>query len=896
MCEKNRNMYYKRENLKMSKITVRAKEEYRVKVITDIKEDEFFFDSFCKARHELEDIIKDTKVFWSVEKNHEQFDFSNNIIAFSGDRGQGKSSAMLSFSNFLKNKDKIPFKEFLQPEIQNNNFVVLDRIDPTKFEKNENILLIILGKIFNVFCEKWEKANDKNIGIYNEMLDLFQMCYSEILTIKNNNTENPKHFVVNNALDSLGRIGDSGNLKKDLQDLIKKFFDFLNKCEKESYNNTNTFLVIQLDDTDLNTDNAYNIVEDVRKYFMIPNVIILMAIDIKQLTQAIEQKFIKDYEKIDNFYNGYLASHHNIAVKYIDKLIPGNRKIILPKITPDTDEYAEKTEIEYLAKTENNEEVNVLEFKDTNDKKISEIQEAILRYIYEKTGIIFIKPKTYVHKIVPSTMRELANFLSILYDMENIKNDYDDPDDLQLRLKNLKNFEVYFTEVWIANHIHPSYKHIVENLINASWITKNKQIIKDLKEIYLNITSHPSGIVQESQNNAISNKILETFEIIENKALYTLADVRELLFVLENEIPQEENYKLTFAIRTLYTIYLNTIFCNQLLHEYKQEEYDEYLLFDFVGGEIFGTEANNFVRKENKKFARGTYEIDVSQTLEIQYEMRNILEENYWIAAFLGDFVFPNSQDKQPKYKNQYKASNNAYCQVFDFNITSPILNSTYPSIIANKIEADYNFYSDDSFDRFFETAYYIRHQCILIVSNIELTNYLSKKLKKLSSIRSNDWTYTNHLVNMYERIEDNISLLSYYPLENDWEPLKEYLSENSDILDNLYEFYKKSSLLIREQIMVQKEMFQKKIEELTVLRGTKTFEFLKGKIDEVISLLESWYDTLEDYFIYSHLKSLYNLRNAIKDHFGELNADGRTTYQSEYNRIIRSLKDTFTD
>ena len=75
----------------------------------------------------------------------------NNIIAFCGKRGQGKTSAMLSYSAFLKNKEKFKDKENINGKIKTITglmnekdkskvddvlFSVLEPIDPSSFSSN----------------------------------------------------------------------------------------------------------------------------------------------------------------------------------------------------------------------------------------------------------------------------------------------------------------------------------------------------------------------------------------------------------------------------------------------------------------------------------------------------------------------------------------------------------------------------------------------------------------------------------------------------------------------------------------------------------------------------------------------------------------------------------------
>ena len=76
--------------------------EYQVKIV-DVKKEEaitedFFYGVYCQAYREAQKIIIE-----SDNKEKELQETANNIIAFCGERGQGKSSAMLSFSKLLKN-------------------------------------------------------------------------------------------------------------------------------------------------------------------------------------------------------------------------------------------------------------------------------------------------------------------------------------------------------------------------------------------------------------------------------------------------------------------------------------------------------------------------------------------------------------------------------------------------------------------------------------------------------------------------------------------------------------------------------------------------------------------------------------------------------------------------
>ena len=866
----------------MKKITVNENEEFRVKVITDFNENEFFYDAFVKAKVETELIVKDT-VTYHKTKNDTMLDFSNNIIAFSGDRGQGKSSAMLSFSNLLKNCKLSSNRDFLGNTLSENNYVVLDRIDPTKFEDNDNILLIIIGKIFKIFCNLWNNSDKNNMVQYSNLLDQFQLCYDEIMTIKK--AKESEHIFVN-ALETLGKIGDSTNLKNDLWKLLELFFDFENKCTNKSNAKEKNYLVIQLDDTDLNTQNAYKIVEDIRKYFMIPNVIVLMAIDISQLTKAIEQYFIEKYLVFNEYYeNQHLIEHRKVAVKYIDKLIPGDRKIYLPKLTLITGENAEKVSLEYLDSNKK----NILCFKDRNDNDINDIQELIIRLIYEKTGIVFVKPKTYVHDIIPNTMRELVNFLSILNKMPETQNSYTDLDDLNTRMDNIKKFETYIVEVWIPNYVHFRYHENVTNFIVASMATKNKQFIKDIKAKLQPIFMDDYSSKENSALNS-NDSIIDLIKNIEAREVYSLADIRSVLNAFENEYPQEDTYKFVFAIKTLYTIYLSKIICSQLIHEKNHEFADVDLLLDFIGGKIFSDdEINKFIRKENGKINRGAYEIVAAYNEDAQNSINKLICEKSYLISFFLNFKFKSPQGNLPEYKTPYQVGNGVKSKFFKYEAFSPIIKFLDPISSIKRLGPKFNLPF-----KVFEDFYKIRNNCMRLVSNVELINYIGKKLKNYSSMRSEKGSYHEYIVNLYVRLDNCISEINYLNLDISFKDLTEKIVNVGNEIDVLYYVYKDIDADFDAQKLEKREALSEYLTKLNSLRNTRTFEKISNKVSDLLKNLTSYDTVLNDSILGDYIIKLKNLQDETGKRSGDMNSENRSEYQGAYNRILRELKSKF--
>ncbi len=100
----------------MSEITIIKGEEFKIAVKKEIKQDDIFISEYKRAAGMLDEIAGALKEAEKEEAvcSWKESDFENNIIAFCGERGEGKSSVMMSFANAVyedKNKKNIIFEE-----------------------------------------------------------------------------------------------------------------------------------------------------------------------------------------------------------------------------------------------------------------------------------------------------------------------------------------------------------------------------------------------------------------------------------------------------------------------------------------------------------------------------------------------------------------------------------------------------------------------------------------------------------------------------------------------------------------------------------------------------------------------------------------------------------------
>jgi len=174
----------------------------------------------------------------------------NNIIAFSGERGQGKTTAMNCFLQSVRERNK--------------QCHILDVIDPSTFESMHNIVEVIVSKMFN---ETKYPPNVSESEGYEKLLDQFQVVYESLSLIRNATKFDNLEDDYEGTIEKLSRVGDSANLRKDMQKLVDQYLD-------ETIGTDKKFLIIPIDDLDISISLAYKMAEQIRKYLIVPSVLI----------------------------------------------------------------------------------------------------------------------------------------------------------------------------------------------------------------------------------------------------------------------------------------------------------------------------------------------------------------------------------------------------------------------------------------------------------------------------------------------------------------------------------------------------------------------------------------------------------------------------------------------
>lgn len=528
----------------------------------------FFYPVYKRSAELIDEICSYGRNSKRENNEFEEEYYSNNIIVYCAERGGGKSTAMLSVANALKElssneKNKIDkVKNLFGDMAQMCKFSVLSSIDPTGISSDESFMRIILSRIFSDLRCFWKNHDiDKDMSekmgkMYarSEIVEKFTECYKLLDVIYKRKTVDS-----DSDLEELTELGDFSRLKNKFMKLVDCYL-------KQIYGTSdNCYLVMLVDDADLNAQKSFEIIEDIRKYCVLPNVIVLMAANMDQMHQIIEQHFIMEFKTLLDYSDKNKGSEaidarstKEMTVKYLNKVIPTTHQIHLPVISDFIVNFSSSLEVQYIS-LKNGEKQDVLTYS-PND-----YQERLLNLIHKKTGVGFVKPEHYLHNFLPGNMRDLTHFLSYfcaLPDLDSgcgyadlysaVLNDSKDDKEYQYaqseiskRLNNLDSLQVYFLSNWCDRNLTRKNHKIISELadtIDTLKITSALNTVNDIikeRNIELN-SSRDTEAIMPGNNYA---ELMHRISLISNDA--------------RNHKDFMQTYKLVFALRLLFTIFLH---------------------------------------------------------------------------------------------------------------------------------------------------------------------------------------------------------------------------------------------------------------------------------------------------------------------------------------------------
>lgn len=383
----------------------------------------FFKSVYKKAFLQLNDIIirnfqsndqrsKNYKDYYLNiwNKSDNKYESCSNIITFVGRRGSGKTSAMLSFMEALKDYYRYikamrggsfyVFHDINGKDKEDILFTCLDCIDGSLLEHGEDIFKIVLAQMYQKFIDL--DRDDSISKEYNfdtrkrELLQQLEDIYKTVCEVEDQ--ERRRTAPGESYMSSLRSLSSSQKVKRDFEKLICDFTALMKYERNGNLEESNEhYVVITIDDIDLNIGNGFSMLEKIHRYCMVPNVIVLLSVDIDQMTSIVFKNFFKVLPKVDELLRGGEGRVHKLAIDYLEKVMPVNYRLYIPDMSNFLSTH-------YLSM----------------DKEKADIKKSILRKLYRRTGICFDAMGSKRHFYEPKSMRQLTCFYLMLESMEYV--------------------------------------------------------------------------------------------------------------------------------------------------------------------------------------------------------------------------------------------------------------------------------------------------------------------------------------------------------------------------------------------------------------------------------------------------------------------------------------------
>lgn len=523
-------------------ITFRLGEENGIVIQKDSFETSLFLNQYQQAIDIFDRLWKEQQE-WAKSSNSSHYldnQFSN-IIAFCGDRGEGKTSCMSSFATILtdehvrgeacstkgdENKKTIIIStDFLRPQ----EIEWLDTIDPSFFDRKHNLLELLLGRMYANVSKKSQgniSNNDRDKSYSRRILmEQFERVKTDISKFEKNDK-------IYDSLEEISDLAAAVNLKSDLQELFHRYLTYVGKkC-----------LLICIDDLDLNISEGYKMAEMLRKYLICPDCMILVAVKVGQLIEVIATAHRKEIKEAAISWERCMY----MAQRYVAKLLPRGNRVTMPMPA----DFCEHTL--YIADIKN--QVDAAESGLT-------VKEKIVQMIFQKTGYVFYNTQR-LSPIIPKNLRSLRHLLGMLYSVPDAKTNGNDNEIGRDSFKN------YFFGSWASQLPDMDYTFAQQLAQYDDLTTLNAFVV----EYFAKRVKDANIEILETDMNEEYAKLYLSITSKKNTATnISYGDVMYILWFINGITLNMTIQNLIFLIKTFYSMRLYA--CYNVISSNKDELY-----------------------------------------------------------------------------------------------------------------------------------------------------------------------------------------------------------------------------------------------------------------------------------------------------------------------------------
>lgn len=415
---------------------------------------------------------------------------------------------------------------------------------------------------------------------------------------------------------------------------------------------------------------TYQILEDIRRYLLLPDLVILFAANMTQLESTIEQHFLKEYEtslKVSDSM-GTLEYCHNVAALYLEKALPIPHRIFLPRLE---EHWKELLLIYREPRTGNRsaggEPKNLLSPPSGKDWRI---EKQLLSYLHRKIGMVFLGSGEDYHDFLPTNLRDLTHFLAYFEKLEELTGCYDavlnifsPPQNSKNNVekkawktilaweKNLNLFQEYLVHLCPGTSLREPSRRLFMGFVEEPLFNKHEYLLRNLPDYY----SRERRLAGELQGITVKDEAYYRSEFLRQCRIRgvvipdtgsggerrpvsnSYADVMTGLSVLGELFGSSRQEKLIYAVRLYYSICFHQILLRRLRHLDRPPTSDENLTYFMRDAFIKDIRKND--RYEDSMFWRIEIppDTDIPESLprdnRIRYRSSISRNLNYWLTT-----------------------------------------------------------------------------------------------------------------------------------------------------------------------------------------------------------------------------------------------------------------------
>lgn len=427
-----------------------------------------YYEVYKNASRSVRDIIesntRDIKIY-------PQEHFINTAIAFTGERGTGKSSAMLTFANLLKktedvkwrtsaressgdreDREDVKFKDSVWEPVKQQSYFVLKTIDSTQMGEKERLIGALSAKMYQEYRSRSENGKFSTKVTTDDRRHFLELA-AKVNRLAYMYCSGDWFKAENNIIQDLTEIE---TLRDTMHELIQSFL----KLVSPNTDSDHTYLVVSIDDLDMNLSNSYEIVDEIRKFLTIKNVIILTSVCIPQLKDVVAKNFqVTRKDKSDDKETNIL-----LAQRYIEKIFPVSRQHAMPMLTVDQLKQYFIGNLLGGSDTESATTRAELGLADIGKEKYVTVTDGVLHLIYRKTMLLLVPEECGRHWLIPNNMRQLCNFIHLLQGMEDVAMVYDS----EKKVWRFRADDEFDENTWDAldTNLHRLMKYIADGMLD----------------------------------------------------------------------------------------------------------------------------------------------------------------------------------------------------------------------------------------------------------------------------------------------------------------------------------------------------------------------------------------------------------------------------------------------